>query len=346
MLLWASLAMAIAGGFRPTTEFFLLPFYAMGYLGKDRKTVLQSALLWIVTNAAWFGVLIQLTGGLSTYLSTLEKQTEVSLADTDITQQSVRSLWALRTVPFRLVQACSVPLLIALIVRAFKIRPSRKEWALMLITIPALLFFFFIHYSKEGYLFVAYVPLLVFLVLQFGRLYERKLVFVLVFLIACILNYRAYVKPPLYSEAEANQSTIKFVLNQLTYPNKHVVNARTVRVRDFFNRVDQLNPGQKLFVFWGEYYPDWRTVMYYRPQDIALLVAPKSKRANAAYQHKYEVVVAPYNLSPAIRTVVTLSKQEPELKMEPFDLYEYKYFYLLKRDLPPHFRIFRFEFQR
>jgi hypothetical protein len=110
--------------------------------------------------------------------------------------------------------------------------------------------------------------------------------------------------------------------------------------------VDQLNPGQKLFVFWGEYYPDWRTVMYYRPQDIALLVAPKSKRANAAFQHQFEVVIAPYALSPAIRTIVTLSKQEPELKMEPFELYEFKYFYSLKRDLPPRFRIFRFEFQK
>lgn len=345
-LLWASVAMAIAGGFRPTTEFFLFPFYAAGFFAKDRRTIFQSLLLWFGLNAVWFGILIYLTGGLSAYLNILQKQTEVSLADTEFTEQTARSLMAIRTVPFRLIQACSIPLLLALVIRFWKIRPSRKELLLLLITLPALLFFLFVHYSKEGYLFLPYVPLLVFLVVQFGKLYKNLVVISAVFLLACILNYRAYVKPPLYSDAEANQNTVKWVLNQLTLPNKHVVNARTVRIRDFFAKVDQLNPGQKLFVFHGEYYPDWRTVMYYRTQDVALLVAPKSKRANAASDRKYEVVLPPYELSPAIRTIVSISKEDPEMKMNSFEVYEYRYYYALKRELPPRFRIFNFEFRR
>ena len=345
-LLWASVAIALAGGFRPTTEVFLFPFYAIGFLGKDRKTVVQSLLLWIGLNAAWFGALIYLTGGLSSYISILQKQTEVSLADTEFTEKTARSLMAIRTVPFRLLQACSIPLVLVLLFRCWKLRPSRQELLLLLITVPALCFFLFVHYSKEGYLFLPYVPLLVFLVVQFGKLYKSVAVFGVVFALACFLNYRAYVKPPLYSDEEANQSTVKWVLNQLTLPNKHVVNARTVRIRDFFAKVDKLNPGQKLFVFHGEYYPDWRTVMYYRPQDIALLVAPKSKRANEAIERKYNVVLPPYPLSPAIRTIVSISKEDPEMKMNSFEVYEYRYFYALKRELPPRFRIYGFEFQK
>jgi Protein O-mannosyl-transferase TMEM260-like len=344
-LLWASVVMAVAGGFRPTTEFFLFPFYAAGFFRKDRKTILHSILLLIVLNCIWFGTLLVLTGGLSKYLDVLQKQTAVSLADTDITEKTARSLLAVRTVPFRLIQACSLPLLVAILFRSWKIRPG-KEFALLLISVPALLFFLFIHYSKEGYLLLAYVPLLVVLVVQFGSLYKNAAIAWIVFLLACFLNYRAYVKPPLYPEQEAAKSSYKWVLNQLTFPNKHVTNARTVRIRDFFAAVDKLNPGQKLFVIHGEYYPDWRTIMYYRPQDEALLISPRSKRANGAHDRQYVTVLPPYTLSPAIRAVIALSKDAPEMKMNSFPVYEYRYFYALKRELPQRFWIYGFEFRR
>lgn len=345
-LLWASIAMAIAGGFRPTTELFLFPFYAAGYLGKDRKTILHSLLLLITLNGIWLGILVSLSGGFTGYLKVLEKQTEVSLADTDITEQTARSLLAVRTVPFRLIQACSIPLLMALLIRFWKIRPVRKELALLLITIPALIFFLFVHYSKEGYLFVAYVPLLVFLVVQFGRVYNNRAIIFVIFLFACLLNYRAFAKPPLYTDAQTSQSRVKWIVNQLTFPNKHVIIARTVRIADFFKAVDQLNPGPKLFVLHGEYYPDWRTIMYYRPNDETLLVAPRSKRANVASNRNYKVVLPPYELNPAIRTVIAVSKEDPEMKMNSFGVYEYRYFFALKRELPPRFRIYNFEFHK
>ena len=313
-LLWASVAIAIAGGFRPTTEFFLVPFYAAGYFGKDRKTILASLVLFLAVNGIWMATLLSLTGGLSNYLSVLEKQTEVSFADTDITEQTARALLGVHTIPFRLIQACSIPLLLALVIQFWKIRPSPKDFALLLITIPSLLFFLFVHYSKEGYLFVVYIPLLIFLVVQFGKLYKNAVFICIVFLLACILNYRAFVKPPLYTDQEASQSTTKWVINQLTFPNKHVINARTARLQDFLKAVDKLNPGPKLFIFHGEYTPDWRTLMYYRPDDETLLVAPRRKRASAAHNREYQVVVSPYTLNPAIRTVVALSKEDPGMK--------------------------------
>jgi hypothetical protein len=324
----------------------LIPFYAAGYLGKDRKTVVSSLALFLILNAIWMVTLVSLTGGLSSYLSVLGKQTEVSFADTDITEQTARALLGVHTIPFRLIQACSITVLLALLFQFWKIRPSRRDLALLLITVPSLLFFLFVHYSKEGYLFVVYVPLLVFLIAQFGKLYENLALICIVFLLACFLNYRAFVKPPLYSDQEASQGKYKWVLNQLTFPNKHVINARTARLQDFLKTVDQLSPGPKLFVFLGEYTPDWRTLMYYRPDDETLLVAPRRKRASAAHNRVYQVVTSPYTLNPAIRTVVALSKEEPGMKMNSFELYEYRYFYSLKRDLPGRFQIYGFEFER
>ncbi len=187
---------------------------------------------------------------------------------------------------------------------------------------------------------------IVLVAVQFGKVYQNLAIIAVILLAACILNYRAFVKPPLYPEQETSASKVKWIWNELTLPNKHVINARVVRLRDFLTAVDKLNPGQKLFLFHGEYYPDWRTLMYYRPQDETLLISPRSKRANAAHNRKYEVVLPPYTLDPAIRTVIVLTRNEPELKMNSFHVYENKYYYLFRRNLPPRFRIFNFAFER
>jgi hypothetical protein len=110
-LLWASVAIAIAGGFRPTTEFFLVPFYAAGYFGKDRKTILNSLVLLLAVNGIWMTTLVSLTGGLSSYRAFWEKCKRKSLPiPTSLEKLRVR----LRIDPLRLIQACSIPLLLAL----------------------------------------------------------------------------------------------------------------------------------------------------------------------------------------------------------------------------------------
>ena len=80
MLLWAALVLAIAGGFRLTTEVFLLPVYLIYLARGNRKEILTSLALLATANLLWLIPLVILTDGVDRYFMLLFRQTESAAA--------------------------------------------------------------------------------------------------------------------------------------------------------------------------------------------------------------------------------------------------------------------------
>lgn len=67
LLLFAALALAVAGGLRPQTLAFLLPVYLLVGLSVARRTLLISTLALAVASLAWLAPLLALSGGPAEY---------------------------------------------------------------------------------------------------------------------------------------------------------------------------------------------------------------------------------------------------------------------------------------
>ncbi|PWT93141.1 MAG: hypothetical protein C5B54_02320, partial [Acidobacteria bacterium] len=110
-ILWSSFLMAVAGGFRPSTEGFLLPIY-IAFLARAQTRLLCVSIL-ICANLAWLIPLMLLTGGPAHYFEILTRQALVTAQIQDLST---------RDILLRLMQAISIPVLIAIFLRGSRMR--------------------------------------------------------------------------------------------------------------------------------------------------------------------------------------------------------------------------------
>lgn len=325
MLIWAAIATAIAGGFRPTTELFLLPLFIAAFFGKDRRTFLISVALWLVINVAWLLALISVTGGFETYFNVLMRQTAISF--------DVGRLPA-QLIPLMMLQAITIPALLVLVLLYRRIRFNKKLWLLLLALTPALCFFIFGQFPKHGYLLIVILPLIAISVVLLERATGSGLLMIVALIGGCLLNHSIFVDPP----RNAQQTILDFCT-----PNRHFIRAQELRMDVFFKQINRIN-GRKAFVIEGFYFPDWRITSYYHPNDQAILLQPARRRAFVAAHHDFKIEKPPFEIDPDAETIICISKDNPGIDMDHFESFEYRYFYTSIEDLPHQFQLYGLKF--
>src|SRR5262249_1240454 len=93
-------------------------------------------------------------------------------------------------------------------------------------------------------------------------------------------------------------------------------------------------------------FPDWRTISYYRPNDQAILLQPARKRAFISMHHDFDIEKPPFDIDPNAETIICISQDEPGMKMDTFQSFEYRYFYISTEDLPRQFQLYGLKFHR
>lgn len=344
-LLWSSVLMAVVGGFRPTTEVFLLPCYALFLFRSPRDLVLKSLVLLISLNLCWVVPTMLLSGGPIAY-ATIVKEQLFNSVRSEVVQQEQRKWFQKEalTVIVLLLQAVTIPITIAILIRIHRLRPTRQELLLLLTVMPVLLFFLFVYFDKNGYLLFI-VPVLIALSISvLSRMYVRLGLITALILFGTVLNYRIFMKPPYLGTAEEIDQPGETILTRLTTPNRHMIGGLALRFGDFIQAVSKLGVDRKIFIVKGQYFPDWRLLMYYFPNDLTILVTPGVKRVNVAHQHLAQKVKPPIQIEPEYGIIVAVSSDPPEIPMRTFNVHDRVYYVKKTSQLPKTFSLYSFRF--
>jgi len=326
-LIWASAAMAVAGGFRQTTEVFILPAFLVCCWSQPKKILLSSFAVLIVANLLWFVPLVEKAHGLESYFNSLYRQSERAAESAPDAGEEEGSSTKLI---LRLVQTITLPILIALILRARRFRMAREDWILLIGILPPVIFFFVFPFPKNGYLLI-FVPLLITLsILSLARVYSMRMQLILLVL-ACAVSWIGFVKP-------ANNPSI---VNEFTRPNQDILRVKMDRMQKFFEAVDAISgEHKKIFVMaQRHFFPNWRTLMYYYPADSVYLIFPKGRRAYSASKHKYRMIPCPLPLAED-SVLFAIGRTEPKLSMESFQVEQFHYYFSHTDRLPKSFQLY------
>lgn len=335
--LWASLALAVAGGFRPTTEVFLFPIYLAFLPGKNWKILLYSALILLVVNISWMIPLMYLSGGPQKYFRAAFRQTENAV--TGVLPNAPRILMG-----FRLVQVPGLILLAALFAKIHRWQFTRNQALVALSLIPGLLFHLFIHFTKDGYLMVLIPPIVATASALLIRLYRTQVSAILI-LATVIVHVHLFKKPDMYRIEETKTSAAKFIVNQFQSPNRYVTGAHAERLREFMNQAARVNHPRTMFVIDSTSFPDWRTVEYYYPDDLAVFVTGRRK-AYFARNHEFTIVTSPIDLPPDVRSIILISTSHPPFPMDSFQFFEFRSYYALRKEIPDEFELAGYPFRK
>jgi len=328
-LIWAAAAMAVAGGFRPTTEVFMLPVFLACCLIRNRKVILLALTVLVIGNLLWFVPLVVKSDGFESYMDAVRGQSERAAESASETGEegSVIKLF------LGILQAITIPVFLAILFRIQRVRFQNADWIFALAILPSLIFFIFFPFPKEGYLLV-FIPLLIGIgAAVLNRIYSMRAM-ILIFIVACVATWFFFAKP-------LESST---VLDDFTEPNVEMIRAKMDRVRDFIQTVDGLQgDGHRIFVLDSRhFFPNWRTIVYYYPNDPIYLVLPNKKRAYFAKAHEYKIVPAPMEI-PLDSVLIAVGRTKPELKMDMFQVGSFRYYFSSVRSLPGEFKLYSME---
>ena len=336
-LLWASAAMAAAGGYRPTTEVFLLPFYAAAYFyasfPRKRFVYLTAAfLIFVMGNFIWFWPLAQSVGGVSQYVTALQEQSQRA-ADATAELPAERLSW--NKLGVRIVQTITLPVLLLLIVRMRRIRITRNDAALLLIIIPPLLVFGALHFPKDGYLLLVIPPLLSLFIVLLGRVCPNKSLISATLAVAFVISVVGYLRP----------FPAKAFVYEFTRPNYEILHGRMERLKRFFEVTEGLGGGRsKTFVLENRhFFPNWRMLLYYYPGDTVYLVWPNKKRAYVARNHRYRTIVPPLHVDPD-SMLIAVGRSAPSFPAETFQVDSFRYHFAEAWNLPRAFQVYSMKF--
>lgn len=333
-----SIVFGLAGGIRLTTEAFLFPVYLFVIFRASKRTILLSILCIVISNLLWFVPIVVLTGGITTYTRAVLSQ--------GLRESSVTAGFKLR--PFleitaALLQIITVPLLLLLLIRIKSIRIKLQEIFLLIAILPALLFFVFIHFPKHGYL-LAIIPTFIALTISLLRRQQYSPVLLsTVLLLAIILNYFIFAKPPIFETVDVHNKFEKAFLYQFTFPNRHVRNVQEERMEAFLNKISEFGDKKKIFLVDKGYFPNFRFVMYYFPNDITVTLFSR-KRATIAANHQIETVRQHIHLKGDERLMILIGPEPLSKMFDSFDVYEHRYYFAHINKLPEGFRIWSFQF--
>lgn len=168
-LWWGTVYLALVGGFRQQTLFFLGPLllFAAYRLGIIR--LVQMAVLGAVATLIWFLPLMAYSGGFQTYMAGSSAYSASFFDTTSLLAGA--GLFGLqrnlvKLIPYTLygLGLASLPLLYWLVVlrRPVALLRSRKFWFFALWMVPALAFYVIIHMGQQGLTFV-FLPALILL---------------------------------------------------------------------------------------------------------------------------------------------------------------------------------------
>jgi len=338
LMLITSLAFGIVGGIRLTTEIFLIPAYIYVMLKADRRTIMHSILVILFSNIAWMIPTAELSGGVDRYLNVVLHQAKRE----SIRTAGFHSEIAL-DILLSIIQGITLPILMLLIVRINKVRFDSKKKLLLIASLPALIFFLFIHYPKHGYLLYV-LPVIIALSVSVLRNLVKS--YRLQFAILClsvVMNYLIFVKPPIYTTNEIQTDPVKRIVFKFTFPNNHTKAVEEHRLKSFFEKISELGNRKKLFIMQNGYWPDWRTIMYYYPNDTSVLLLPK-KRASVAEKHTIRNIRQPIYLNGDERLIITIGSKPTEAQLNDFEVGEFRFFYGFLRHFPKGFRLYAFQF--
>ncbi|MDI3341945.1 MAG: hypothetical protein QJR03_15585 [Sphaerobacter sp.] len=161
---WLALAFAVLGGFRPPVLVLLAPVYLFGLVRLGWR---DRALAVGITGAvvlAWLVPLVELSGGVATYVEVARRQGEIAGGQTSPLLGGDWAVWASNISLFAvaLVGAVHVVPLVALaaFVRRRPRRISARAALLWLWLAPALLTFVLVHFGQIGYILLPLPPML------------------------------------------------------------------------------------------------------------------------------------------------------------------------------------------
>ena len=233
-----SIAMAVAGGIRPTTELFLLPLYAMTLYRAGKGRIVVSLIVLVVVNLCWLIPLFSLAGGAGAYFKSLVNQ--FIAAKRTEGENPVR----IPTLLISLVQSATLPLIACILFRIHRVKLNRKDINLLSMFFPAMLFFAFVHYTLVGY-FMVLVPVVVCLsVAWFWKLYAHPVMRGVTIVPAILISVYVFAKPPIFTAPELENEPVKQWM-----AGHHV--AQPVHAEELRNRTrkrarpDSLASGQK-----------------------------------------------------------------------------------------------------
>jgi hypothetical protein len=333
-----SIVFGLTGGIRLTTEVFLFPVYLFVISKANKRTILLSLLCLMISNLLWLIPTILLSGGFKNYQRMVFNQGLRASATAGFNFDPFFEISA------SLLQIITLPLLILLCTGIHKIRIRSQEIFLLIAILPALLFFLFIHFPKHGYLLVLVPTVIALSVSILRHLQYSPLLVSTVLSVSIILNYFIFIKPPIYKKDEVKNEIAKAFIYEMTFPNNHVRNIQEERLRLFFTRISEIGSKKKLFVVDNGYFPNFRIVMYYFPNDITVTWLTR-KKVTIATSHKIETVRQPIYLKDDEERVVVLIGGEPSgINFHSFNVNEHEYYYEFLDHLPVGFKIYEFQF--
>jgi len=293
----ASFLLGFSGGFRIEIPVFLLPVaaYAIIYRLKrelNKRTLLSLIILYAVGIAAWLIPQALLCGNLINWLNVTLKQfssafskTVLGLAPTYVVAKNfVKNLEVL--IGGNSLNILSIPVVIAYIISVKRIiKYVSKHVCLMIATVLIFsAFTTFIHFGKTGYLLPATAVLSTILIWFATVIFKRiKILLILALVLNCFIFIYGVPKQELAKMPSLQRAALYFLGTSCTF---NEIRERDLAVFKFIEVIQDFNPNNTAIIV---FYPcraiNWRKVMYYAPQYIAVFYkTPTGEKLVAQYR--------------------------------------------------------------
>jgi hypothetical protein len=113
----------------------------------------------------------------------------------------------------------------------------------------------------------------------------------------------------------------------------------------FFTKISKFGDKKKIFVVDKGYFPNFRSVMYYFPNDITITSFSR-KSAIIATNHQIDTVPLEIPLKGDEQLVILIGPEPSSEKFDEFNLYEHRFYFAYLNQLPKDFGIWSYEFSK
>jgi hypothetical protein len=159
---WLAVLIAVAGGFRLNTLFFILPLWVLSLSRLRWRVRFISVVVFSVAFLAWFLPMIQSTGGISRYLLLMSAQSSVVAEDSSLFSINQVIINFMRTALYT-IYGITIGIVVWIwggwnLLRNWKsLLHDRRAWIFAFWLIPSLSFYTFMYVRQHGHIFT-YLP--------------------------------------------------------------------------------------------------------------------------------------------------------------------------------------------
>lgn len=331
-----SIAFALAGGFRQSTELLLLPLYGFALQKHTRDSIRSTLVVFLIANGAWFFPMVGLSGGATVYLRMLAEQLATSAgSSTVMTDRTLGGVLFLR-----ILQAVTPPISLALAMRFNRIRFWPAERYLLWTMVAPILFLVFIHFPRDGYLMIV-IPFLIGLsVVALARTYSLGAMIVIMML-GFTMNYKAFVHP----EFPYNEGILARAVAAFHMPNKKSIRAHEQMMRALIDFVSSFPAKRKVIVCAPGAIPDWRLTSYYFPE-WKVYNLMKDRRVYVSLERLSHRVQEPVPLGLTDALFVCVGCETAAYNMRTTVIQGRPYYYSTLAQMPTYFTLSSIKFCR